>query len=68
MGVTAFRVTCDQMVCRHSAFVAFASAGVVDGVEFPAIAERRRFVCSYCGGRAVSIMPDWRGHKASRVG
>jgi hypothetical protein len=21
--------------------------------------ERRRFVCTRCGGRALSIMPDW---------
>jgi hypothetical protein len=68
MGVTGFRVTCDQMACRHSAFVAFTSAGVDDSVLFPSIAERRGFVCSRCGSRAVSLIPDWRGHKASGVG
>jgi hypothetical protein len=56
------------MTCRHSAFFAFAAIGVDDGAEFPSIRERRRFICSRCGGRAVNIMPDWRGHQASGNG
>jgi hypothetical protein len=68
MGVGAFRVTCDQMTCRHSAFVAFGAVGVDDSAEFSSIRERRAFVCSLCGERAISIMPDWRGQKASGVG
>jgi hypothetical protein len=68
MGASAFRVTCAQASCLHSAFVAFAEAGVEDRAPFPSIAERRRFVCTGCGGRAVNIMPDWRGHNASGIG
>jgi hypothetical protein len=68
MGVNAFRVTCSYGFCFHSAFGTFASAGIDDQAPFPSITERGRFVCSRCGGRAVSIMPDWRGHDASGVG
>jgi hypothetical protein len=56
------------MVCGRLAFVAFAVAGVDDSAAFRSIAKRRRFVCSRCGGRAVSIMPDWREHKANGLG
>jgi len=68
MGAIAFCVTCAHACCLHSAFVTFAAAGVEDRAPFPSIAERRRFVCTRCGGRAVSIMPDWRGHSASGIG
>jgi hypothetical protein len=68
MGVDAFRVTCSHGSCFHSAFVTFTTARVDDQAQFPSIIERRRFVCTRCGGRAVSIMPDWSGHSASGVG
>jgi len=64
-GVDAFHVTCSFRPCFHSAYVTFEAAGIDDAAEFPSIVERRRFVCSKCGGRAVSIMPDWRRLKAS---
>jgi hypothetical protein len=66
MGLTGFRVTCDLMTCRHSASLAFETAAIDDGAEFPSI-DKRRFVCSACGGRAVHIVPDWRGHTASGI-
>jgi hypothetical protein len=68
MGVSAFNVTCAHAYCLHSASLTFAAAGVEDRTPFPLIAERHRFVCTRCGSRAVSIMPDWRGHKASGIG
>jgi hypothetical protein len=68
MGASAFRVTCAHASCLHSSFVTFAAAGVEDQAAFPSIAERRRFLCTRCGGRAVNIMPDWRGHNASSAG
>ena len=51
MGADKFRVTCARAFCLHSAFVSFAVAGVEDQAPFPSIAERRRFVCTSCGGR-----------------
>jgi len=68
MGRSAFNVTCAQANCLHSASVTFATADIGDQTPFPSIAERRRFICTRCGSRAVSIMPDWRNHKASGVG
>jgi hypothetical protein len=68
MGASAFQVTCAQASCLHSAFVTFAAAGVEDRAPFPSIADRGRFICTRCGDRAVSIMPDWRGHNASGIG
>jgi hypothetical protein len=54
MGADKFRVTCAQAFCLHSAFVSFDLAGVEDQAPFPSIIERRRFVCTRCGGRFVS--------------
>jgi hypothetical protein len=68
MGASAFRLTCAHASCLRSAVVTFAAAGVDDRARFPSLAERRRFVCTRCGGRAVSIMPDWRGHNAKGRG
>jgi len=68
LGADAFRVTCAQSSCLHSAFVTFAAAGIDDSAEFPSITARRRFHCTLCGGRAVTIMPDWRRHNAQGVG
>jgi hypothetical protein len=68
MGVDAFRVTCVHGFCFHSAFVNFETAGVPDQAPFPSSTERRRFVCTRCGGRAVSVMPDWRNHIACGTG
>jgi hypothetical protein len=66
MGADKFRVTCARAFCLHSGFVSFTAAGVEDQAPFPSIAERRRFVCTSCGSRQVSIMPeDWRNHNAS---
>lgn len=68
MGVTQFRVTCAKAFCLHSGHVTFALAGIRDGAPFPSITERRSFVCTRCGSRAVNIMPDWSTHNASGVG
>lgn len=68
MGAGAFSVTCARAFCLHSASLTFAAVGVEDRESFPSITERRRFVCTRCGSRTVSITPDWRGHKASGIG
>ena len=68
MGASAFRGKCGRASYLHSASVTFAAAGVEDRAPFPSIADRRCFVCTRCGSRAVSIVPDWRGHKASGIG
>ena len=68
MGADKFSVTCAQAFCLHSACVSFAAAGVEDQAPFPSITARRRFVCTRCGGRKVSIMPDWTNHTAHGLG
>lgn len=57
MGVTAFQATCAHANCWHSGVVSFDTVGVEDPAPFPSIVHRRRFVCTQCGGRTVSIMP-----------
>jgi hypothetical protein len=64
MGVAGFRVTCAKADCLRSALMTFEASGVADDAPFSSIKDRRRFVCAQCGGRAVTIMPDWRDHKA----
>jgi hypothetical protein len=68
MGADAFQVTCARAFCLHFGYVSFTTAAVEDSAEFPCITERRRFLCTRCGGHAVSIMPDWRKHIAQGVG
>ena len=63
-----FWLTGAHATCLHSSFVIFAAAGVERQTPFPSIAEHSRFICTRCGGRAVSIMPDWRGIIASGIG
>jgi hypothetical protein len=50
---------------RQSASVSFAGTGAADQAPFPSITERSRFVCTRCGNRAVSIVPDWSNHRAT---
>ena len=68
LTLTGFGVTCNFPPCFHSAYLTFDTAGVAEGEEFPSITDRRRFVCSKCGGRSVYVMPDWRTHRAQGVG
>ena len=60
MGLTGLFVTCDR--CQHSEAITFDALTLPADLAFPAVKQARRFVCSRCSGRAVFIMPDWRGH------
>ena len=62
-GPTGFVVTCDR--CRHAGALSFDALAIPGNLAFPAIRQARRFVCTSCGGRAVHLMPDWRGHAAA---
>jgi hypothetical protein len=63
-GLDGLFVTCANAACRHSTPFTFAALGLPDELQFPAIAQRRRFVCTRCGARAVNIMPAWRKFNA----
>lgn len=67
-GLDGLFVTCANAACLHSVAFTYAALGLDDGVEFPSIARRRRFVCTQCGGCAVSLMPDWRRLRAQGMG
>ena len=67
-GLEGLFVTCSNATCLHSVSFTFAALRLEDDVEFPLIARRRRFVCTQCEGGMVSLMPDWRKHKARGTG
>lgn len=70
-GVTGFRVSCTSDVCRRSTVVAFDTAGLSDDLAFPMIERGGRLVCSACGSKRASVMPDWpraQGTGCSAVG
>ncbi len=67
-GLEGLFVTCANAACLHSTAFTFAALDLDVVVEFPSIAQRRRFVCTQCGGRAVNVMPDWRKHNAPGKG
>ncbi len=58
-GVARVRVTCLELACRHSGTVPFEAVGLPDDTLFPRIKAARRFACSKCSSREVSLMPDW---------
>ncbi len=58
-GVTGMRVYCRTGYCVRSARLAFEAIALPADLPFPAIERSGRLVCSACGGRIVSTMPDW---------
>ncbi len=67
-GLEGLFVTCASPACLHSTPFTFAALNLADDMQFPSIAQCRRFVCSRCGARKVNVMPEWRTHKASGMG
>jgi hypothetical protein len=67
-GLGGLWVTCANAACQHSAPFTFAALYLDDDEPFPSIARRRRFVCTQCGARSVSVMPDWRKLNAPGMG
>jgi len=58
-GVAGLRVYCRTGHCVRWARLPFEATGLPSDVPFPAIEASGRLVCSVCGGRQVSTMPDW---------
>jgi len=67
-GLEGLFVTCANAACQHSTPFTFAALGLPDDLQFPAISQRRRFVCTQCGARTVNAMPDWRKLRAIGMG
>ena len=71
-GVNGFRVSCLSEVCRRSTVVSFDAAGLSEDLPFPQIERGGQLVCSVCGSKRATVMPDWppaqgsgRGHVCS---
>ena len=65
-GLVGLFVICDNPHCLHAAPFTFAALGLPDELPFPTIGRRRRFVCTHCGGRRVSVSPT--GARIGRMG
>ncbi len=58
-GVKGLRVYCRTGYCNRWARLSFEAIGLPRDMRFPAVEASGRLVCSGCGGRQVSTMPDW---------
>ena len=56
-GIGRFGVTCSH--CFRTRKFGFDELRLEAGVAFSYIPRVRRFVCTRCGWRTVSVMPDW---------
>jgi len=63
-GILALSVSCGNPACLRSTYFDFDALGLPDEMTFVHIPRYRRFVCPRCGGRSVSVMPDWREYLA----
>jgi hypothetical protein len=61
-GVAGVRLWC--VGCGHHAVLTWAQLKAGDDEPFPTAG--RPPACSACGGREVTRMPDWPGHKERR--
>jgi hypothetical protein len=58
-GMSGFALDCLGVHCHHSARIEFAALQLPDYLILIEIPKARRFVCAKCGGRGVSVRPDW---------
>jgi hypothetical protein len=54
-GVTRVRVFCEGLYCPNSEVFDIASFNLADDLPVLSIPRYRRFVCSRCGNRKVSV-------------
>lgn len=59
-GLTTARVFCASIWCGHMILVPFDDLELSDRTPFPEIKTHRRWSCERCGGRKMSVIPDWR--------
>jgi hypothetical protein len=64
MGLAGVWVSCTRAGCQRSVAPGFDQLGLPDDLLFPEIPARRRFICSGCGAKTVSVTPDWREYRA----
>lgn len=66
MGLTGARIDC--LKCARRRDLTWEEIGLADETPFPEILSHRRFVCTGCGSRQFTIMPDWWGYRAQGGG
>ena len=70
-GINKIRVWCEDIVCFHSEVFEMEQFGLPDDTPVIHIPKYRRFVCSRCGGRRISVRferppaPGTPGYKGS---
>ncbi len=58
-GIEGVRVSCTGLNCGRMQAMTFDELGLPESTLFPEIARRRRWLCTGCGSREVTCMPNW---------
>ena len=58
-GIRGVRVYCAGLYCGRMQVMSFDNLGLSESTLFPEIAGQRKWLCTGCGSREVSCMPDW---------
>jgi hypothetical protein len=71
IGLSAFNIECAELYCYHQARIEFDTPGLPDELSTLDATKHRRFVCTKCGARKVTVHACWRdfsalGSKAAR--
>jgi hypothetical protein len=56
-GLRGVLITCTN--CTRMSVMGWEKLGLPDSTPFPDIDRLKRFACSACGSKAVTIAPDW---------
>lgn len=64
IGVSAFIIECAALYCYHQARMEFDALGLPDELSSLDITKHRRFVCTKCGARKVTVHACWRDFSA----
>ncbi|WP_158808637.1 hypothetical protein [Beijerinckia sp. L45] len=67
-GLKRLTVECSQLGCPHERAFTFDELALPDEMIFIHVPRYRRFICSRCGGRRVTVRADWRDHNAHGKG
>jgi hypothetical protein len=59
-GLTGAKFTCTA--CYRVIAMTWEKIGLPDSTPFPDIERLKRYACSTCGSKAITIMPDWSAY------
>jgi hypothetical protein len=63
-GLTRILITCTN--CSRMSVMGWDKLGLHDSTPFRDIDRLKRFACSGCGSKAVTIAPDWAEYRPKR--